>query len=247
MAARDEILEYAAELLELDSFSDYGPQGMQVAGADEVAKIVCAVSSSLELFQRAAAAGAQLVLVHHGLLWSSEPRVIDRRVRRRLQALFDADLTLAAYHLALDAHPQVGNNALLARELGVADDEAFVVIGRRGRLPAAEPLETFLARVRERIAPEPLVFAEGPDVVERVAIVSGGGGRYFAEAAAAGCDLFLTGEPEEPSLHLARELGVTFVAAGHYATERLGVRALTAHLADRFGLDWEFVELPNPV
>jgi dinuclear metal center YbgI/SA1388 family protein len=247
MAARDEILEYAAELLELDSFSDYGPQGMQVAGADEVTKIVCAVSSSLELFQRAAAAGAQLVLVHHGLLWSNEARVIDGRVRRRLQALFDADVTLAAYHLALDAHPEVGNNALLARELGVADDEPFVVIGRRGRLPAAEPLETFLARVRERIAPDPLVFAEGPDVVERVAIVSGGGGRYLADAAAAGCDLFLTGEPEEPSLHLARELDVTFVAAGHYATERLGVQALTAHLAERFGLDWEFVELPNPV
>ena len=247
MAARDEILEYAAELLELDSFSDYGPQGMQVAGAEEVTKIVCAVSSSLELFQRAAAAGAQLVLVHHGLLWSNEPRVIDARVRRRLQALFDADVTLAAYHLALDAHPEVGNNALLARELGVADDEPFVVIGRRGRLPAAEPLETFLARVRERIAPDPLVFAEGPDVVERVAIVSGGGGRYLADAAAAGCDLFITGEPEEPSLHLARELGMTFVAAGHYATERLGVQALTAHLAERFELDWEFVELPNPV
>jgi dinuclear metal center YbgI/SA1388 family protein len=247
MAARDEILEYAAELLDLASFSDYGPQGMQVAGADEVTKIVCAVSSSLELFERAAAAGAQLVLVHHGVLWSNEPRVIDRRVRRRLQALFDADLTLAAYHLALDAHPEVGNNALLARELGVADAESFVVIGRRGRLPSPEPLEAFLTRIREQIAPDPLVFAEGPEAVERVAIVSGGGGRYLADAAAAGCDLFLTGEPEEPSLHLARELGVTFVAAGHYATERLGVQALTARLADRFGLDWEFVELPNPV
>jgi dinuclear metal center YbgI/SA1388 family protein len=247
MAGRDEILEYAAELLDLGSFSDYGPQGMQVAGADEVTKIVCAVSSSLELFQRSAAAGAQLVLVHHGLLWSNEPRVIDTRVRRRLQALFDADLTLAAYHLALDAHPEVGNNALLARELGVADDEPFAGIGRQGRLPTPEPLEAFLGRVQKRIAPEPLVFAEGPSHVERVAIVSGGGGRHLAEAAAAGCDLFLTGEPEEPSLHLARELEITFVAAGHYATERLGVQALAARLAERFGLDWEFVELPNPV
>jgi dinuclear metal center YbgI/SA1388 family protein len=173
--------------------------------------------------------------------------VIDVRVRRRLQALFDADLTLAAYHLALDAHPEVGNNALLAREVGVSDDEPFAGIGRRGRLPHPEPLETFLARVRERIAPEPVVFAEGPKLVERVAIVSGGGGRHLADAAAAGCDLFLTGEPEEPSLHLARELGVTFVAAGHYATERLGVQALTSRLADRFALDWEFIELPNPV
>ncbi|MGE5272655.1 MAG: Nif3-like dinuclear metal center hexameric protein [Verrucomicrobiota bacterium] len=247
MARRDEILEYAAELLDLAAFSDYGPQGLQVVGADEVAKVVCAVSSSLELFQRAAAAGAQLVVVHHGLLWNNESRVIDARVRRRLQALFDADLTLAAYHLALDAHPEVGNNALLAHELGIVDVEPFVDIGRRGRFPTPEPLESVLARVRERIAPEPLVFAEGAELVERVGIVSGGGGHHLADAAAAGCDLFLTGEPEEPSLHLARELGISFVAAGHYATERLGVRALTARLAERFALDWEFVELPNPV
>jgi dinuclear metal center YbgI/SA1388 family protein len=247
MAQRDEILGFAAELLDLGSFADFGPQGMQVAGAEEVAKIVCAVSSSLELFERAAAAGAQLVLVHHGLLWEKEPRTIDLRMRRRLQALFDADLTLAAYHLALDAHPEVGNNALLAGELAVAVERPFAGIGAGGRLAGPEPLETFLGRVRERIAPEPLVFAQGPDPVERVAIVSGGGGRHLAEAAAEGYDLYLTGEPEEPSLHTARELGITFVAAGHYATERLGVQALTVRLAERFGLEWEFVELPNPV
>jgi dinuclear metal center YbgI/SA1388 family protein len=247
MARRDEILDYAAELLDLASFRDYGPQGMQVAGSDEVAKIACSVSSSLELFRRAAGVGAQLVLVHHGLIWDNEPRVVDATVRRRLEALFAADLTLAAYHLALDAHPEVGNNALLAHELGVADDEPFGSIGRGGRLPSPAPLEAFLARVRERIAPEPLVFAEGPDLVERVAIVSGGGGRYLRDAAAEGYDLFLTGEPEEPNLHLARELGVTFIAAGHYATERLGVQALAARLAERFDLEWQFIELENPV
>ena len=220
---------------------------MQVAGADEVSKVVCAVSSSLELFERAAAAGAQLVIVHHGILWENEPRTIDERVRRRLQALFDADMTLAAYHLALDAHPEIGNNALLARELGVEVDGPFASVGQRRPPRRPQPLEAFLARVRERIAPDPLVFAEGPDPVERVAILSGGGGRYLADAAAAGYDLYLTGEPAEPSLHLARELGITFVAAGHYATERLGVQALTARLAERFGLEWEFVELPNPV
>jgi len=247
MARRDEILEYAAELLDVESFSDYGPQGLQVVGAEEVAKIACAVSSSLELFQRAAEARAQLLLVHHGLLWDKESRVIDTRVRRRLQALFDADLTLAGYHLALDAHPEIGNNALLAGELGLEAGEPFAGIGRAGRLHAPEPLDAFLARVRERIASDPLVFAHGSAMVERVAIVSGGGGRYLVEAAAAGCDLLLTGEPEEPSLHLARELGITFVAAGHYATERLGVQALAARLADRFDLEWEFIELPNPV
>jgi dinuclear metal center YbgI/SA1388 family protein len=245
MARRDEIISFADELLDLGSFEDYGPQGLQVAGAEEVTRIVCAVSASLELFQRAAAAGAQLVIVHHGLLWDNESRVIDRRVRRRLQTLFDADINLAGYHLALDAHPEVGNNALLARELGVEVDGPFLDWGVGGRVFTT--LEDFLARVRERIAPEPLVFAEGPAELSRVAIVSGGGQRYLPDAAAAGYDLYLTGEPAEPSLQLARELGITFVAAGHYATERLGVQALTARLAERFGLEWEFVELPNPV
>lgn len=185
------------------------------------------------------------MIVHHGLLWDNESRVIDRRVRRRLQTLFDADINLAGYHLALDAHPEVGNNALLARELRVEVDGPFLDFGVGGRTAAT--LDDFVARVRERIAPEPLVFAEGPGEIIRVAIVSGGGARYLPQAAAEGYDLFLTGEPAEPSLHLARELGITFVAAGHYATERLGVQALTARLAERFGLEWEFVELPNPV
>jgi dinuclear metal center YbgI/SA1388 family protein len=245
LARRDDIIAFAAELLDLDSFPDYGPQGLQVAGTEEITRVVCGVSSSLELFERAAAAGAQLVIVHHGLLWDSESRVIDRRVRRRLQTLFDANINLAGYHLALDAHPEVGNNALLARELGVEVEGPFLDFGIGGR--TSTTLDDFLAGVRERIAPEPLVFAEGPYEITRVAIVSGGGARYLPQAAAEGYDLFLTGEPAEPSLHLARELGITFVAAGHYATERLGVQALTARLAERFGLEWEFVELPNPV
>lgn len=245
MARRDEIIAYANKLLDLGAFKDYGPQGLQVEGAEEVTRVVCAVSSSLELFERAAAAGAQLVIVHHGLLWENEPRVIDRRVRRRLQTLFDADINLAGYHLALDAHPEVGNNALLARELGVEVDGPFLDFGVGGRVSATR--EDFVARVREKIAPDPLVFAEGPDELERVAIVSGGGSRYLTDAAAAGYDLYVTGEPAEPSLHLAKELGITFVAAGHYATERLGVMALTEKLAEHFDLEWEFLELPNPV
>ncbi len=247
MARRDDILGYAAELLDLDAFPDYGPMGLQVAGAEEVVRIACGVSASLELFERAAAAGANLLVVHHGLLWDNEPRTIDLRMKRRLRALFDADVTLAAYHLALDAHPEVGNNALLARELGVEAERPFAQIGVGGRLSAPQPVEAFAARVRERLGSTPLVFAEGPDPVERVAICSGGAGRHLPDAAREGYDLFLTGEAEEPSLQTARELGITFVAAGHYATERLGVQALAARLAERFGLEWEYIELANPV
>jgi len=247
MARRDEILAHAAELLDLDAWPDYGPMGMQVIGSEEVHKIVCAVSASRELFERAAEAGAQLVVVHHGILLDRDSRVIDRRMKGRLEALFTADLTLAGYHLALDAHPEIGNNALLARELGVQAERPFARIGLGGSLPESMSVDAFAERVRDRLGSEPLVFAEGPEHVQRVAINSGKAGNDIGLAAAEGYDLLLTGEPEEGSLHTARELDVNFVAAGHYATERLGVQALAARLAERFGLEWEFVELPNPV
>jgi dinuclear metal center YbgI/SA1388 family protein len=245
MAARDEIIAYADELLDLDSFKDFGPQGLQVVGADDVSRVICAVSSSLELFRRAADAGAQLVIVHHGVLWENESRVIDRRVRRRLETLFGADINLAGYHLALDAHPELGNNALLARELGVEVDGPFMELGVGGR--TAQRLEDLLARIRARINPDALAFAHGSGEVDRVAIVSGGAARYLTDAAAQGYDVYITGEPAEPSQALARELDITFVAAGHHATEKLGVQALTEKLANRFNLEWEFIDLPNPV
>lgn len=247
MADRDEILDFASELLDLEAYPDYGPMGMQVAGAREVDRIACGVSSSLELFERTAAAGAQLLVVHHGLLWDRDSRVIDDALRRRLKVLVDAEITLAAYHLALDAHPEVGNNALLARELGIEPAETFAEIGFGGPLTEAVTVDEFAARVREQLGSDPVVFAHGPERIERAAVITGGAARYLADAAREGYDLFLTGEPSEPSLHTARELGIHFVAAGHYATERIGIQALAERLAERFDLDWEFIDLPNPV
>jgi dinuclear metal center YbgI/SA1388 family protein len=247
MAGRDEILEYARELLDLDSFPDYGPMGMQVAGSREVHRIACGVSASRDLFERAAETGADLVIVHHGLFWDNDPRVVDERIKGRLRPLFEADMTLAAYHLALDAHPEIGNNALLAEQLGVEVEGPFARIGYGGRLTDPTGIDGFVARVHDRLGWEPLVFAEGPDTIDRAAIVSGGAARYVAEAAAEGYDVFLTGEAAEPTLHTARELGIHFVAAGHYASERLGIQALASRLAERFAVDWEFIELPNPV
>jgi dinuclear metal center YbgI/SA1388 family protein len=246
-ADRDEILAFADELLELEAYPDYGPMGLQVAGTREVDRIACGVSASLELFEQTAAVGAQMLLVHHGLLWEKDSRVVDDPLRRRLKTLLDEEITLAAYHLALDAHPEVGNNALLARELGVEPSERFVEVGFGGPLAEPATVEEFTERVRGALGREPLVFPHGPARVERAAIVTGGAGRHLADAAHEGYDLFLTGEPEEPSLHIARELGIHFVAGGHYATERIGVQALARRLADQFGLDWEFIDLPNPV
>jgi dinuclear metal center YbgI/SA1388 family protein len=247
VADRDEILAFAHELLDLDSYPDYGPMGLQVEGSREVTRIACGVSASLDLFERAAQSGGELLLVHHGLIWNSDPRVVAGPFRRRLQALFDADITLAAYHLALDAHPEVGNNALLARELGIEPERAFAQIGWGGRLAEPAGIEEFTERVRAAVGAVPLVFAHGPERIERAAVVTGGGAKYLPDAGQEGYDLFLTGEAAEPTLHTARELGIHFVAGGHYATERIGIQALARTLAERFGLEWEFIELPNPV
>ena len=248
MARREEIIAFCDELLDVGAYPDYGPMGLQVVGAPEVDRVACSVSASRELFERAAEAGAQLVLVHHGLFWEKDPRAVGLLMRERLRALFDADLNLAAYHLALDAHPELGNNALLCAELGVAPERRFADgLGFGGPLEKPVRMSELAERVQERLDRLPLVFPYGPERVERVAVCSGGAARYLEQAAAEGYDCFVTGEAAEPTKHAAKEAGIHFVAAGHYATETLGVRALAARLADRFGLAWEFVDLPNPV
>jgi dinuclear metal center YbgI/SA1388 family protein len=246
LARRDDIVKYANELLEVERFPEYGPPGLQVVGSQDVAKLVCGVSSSRELFERAAGSGAQMALVHHGLFWRNEPLVIDRRLRGRLQALFGGDVSLVAYHLALDAHPELGNNALLAQRLGATYEGTFAEIGAAARLDGVSP-EELERRLEDATGRVPLVFAHGPERIERVAIVTGGGGARVIQAAHEGFDAFVTGEPEEPASQTARELGIHFLAGGHYATETFGVNALAARLAREFGLDWEFVDLPNPV
>jgi dinuclear metal center YbgI/SA1388 family protein len=247
VASRDEIVSFANEFLDIGSYPDYGPMGLQVVGAADVAKIACGVSASRELFERAAGAGAQLVIVHHGLFWEKDSRVIGPVQRARLEALFNGDLTLVAYHLALDAHPEIGNNALLADELGVQREGRFTDWGYGGRLATPMPASEFSALVQEKLDRPPLVFAYGPEEIERVAVLTGGAARYVSDAAQEGYDCFVTGEADEPTKHAAKEAGIHFIAGGHYATETLGVRALAAKLADQFGVEWEFIDLPNPV
>ena len=247
MASRDEILAFANEYLELSSYPDYGPMGLQVVGSDDVAKIACSVSASRELFERAIEVGAQLVLVHHGLVWDKDSRVVDRVMRSRLEALFAGELTLAAYHLALDAHPEIGNNALLADELGIERERRFTDWGYGGKLAQQVGISDFSEVVHEKLGRMPLVFSYGPETIERVAVLTGGAARYVGQAAAEGYDCFVTGEADEPTKHAAKDAGIHFVGGGHYATETLGVQALSRKLAEKFGLQWEFVDLPNPV
>ena len=246
MARRDEIVAFADGLLEVEKWPEFGPAGLQVVGADEVTRIACGVSASLELFERAAETGAELLVVHHGLFWRSEPLAVDRRLRGRLAALFRADMTLLAYHLALDAHPEVGNNVQLARRLGIEPDRPFAGIGVGGSLSPV-PLTELVERVRSVTGREPFVFAEGPAEVTRVAVLTGAGGYELIGAGREAYDCLVTGEPEEPSLQAARELGISLIAGGHHATERLGVQALAERIGAEFGLPWEFVEVENPV
>jgi dinuclear metal center YbgI/SA1388 family protein len=252
LASRDDIVAYLDDLLEIDSFTDYGPNGLQVPGAEEVSLVATGVSAQRELFERAASDGAQLVLSHHGLFWDFLPRTLGPAMKERLRILFDADLSLAAYHLPLDAHPEVGNNALICAALGLEPAEPFAEhkgrpIGFVGRSAEGMPFAELRARCAKVFGQEPFVWDAGPETVHRVGVVSGGAPGNFGEAIARGVDAFITGETAEHVMAEARENRVHFIAGGHYATETFGIRRLGELVAERFGVEHRFVNIPNPI
>jgi dinuclear metal center YbgI/SA1388 family protein len=247
-----ELIAYLDDLLESSAFADYGPNGLQVPGRDDVAHVVTGVSASAELFERAAALDGDLVLVHHGLFWGEPAGPVSPALKRRLKLLFDHDLALAAYHLPLDAHPELGNNALIATGLGAISAEPFAVhrgraIGVIATFDPPRPRAQLVADVAALTQRDPLVFPAGPEQVRRLGIVSGSAADDIQEAIALGLDAFLTGEPAERIMSIAHEGDVTFLAAGHYATETFGIRALDELLARHFDLRHTFVDIPNPV
>ena len=252
MAKIDDIIRTLDELLRPTDFQDLGPNGLQVPGANEVTRVLTGVSATLELHERAVELGAELVLVHHGLFWNFHPAGLTPLLAARLRPLFKHDINLAGYHIPLDAHPEVGNNAILARELGCVEIEPFgaykgTFIGRRGTF--AEPLtpSELHARVHEVTGRRPLLLGAGPERIGSIGIVSGSAADTLNEAVAAGLDAFLTGEPREHITAEAAENRVHFVAAGHHATETFGVRALGELLADRFAVEHVFFDQLNPV
>lgn len=255
MAARThEIVAFLDDLLEIERFSDYGPNGLQVPGGETVTRVVTGVSAQLELFERAVEHGAELVLAHHGILWDFDPRRIGPAHARRLRALLANDVALAAYHLPLDAHLDVGNNALLAAGLGATRTEpAFshsgTTIGVVAHFDQADglPIEELIARVATLTDRDPLVYPAGPPAVRTLGIVSGGAAGDISTAIELGLDAFMTGEPKEHVMAQARENGIHFLAAGHYATETFGIRRIGELVAERFGVDHRFVDVPNPV
>ncbi len=251
MAQRAELLQYLDELLEPGRFQDYCPNGLQVEGGERVERIVSGVTASRALLERAIAVGADTVLVHHGYFWKGEDPCVTGMKARRLALLLGAGVNLLAYHLPLDAHPVYGNNRQLAERLGIVvtgelDTGHRPALGLHGELPAAQPVTELRGMLAARLGREPLHVAGGPARIRTLAWCSGAGQDFIDAAARQGVDAYLSGEISERTAHAAREQGLHYFAIGHHASERYGVAALGAHLAQRFAVWHEYVEVDNP-
>lgn len=249
MVALKELVDYTNELLDVTSFADYCPNGLQVEGRAEVKRLVSGVTASQALIEAAVGAGADVLLVHHGWFWKGESPCVTGMRRRRLKTLLEADISLLGYHLPLDAHAKYGNNTRLAGVLGLEPEGRFgdLQLAQYGHLPRpldapglCEVLESTLGRSPQHIPGSALQL-------ERVGWCTGAAQSYITAAAELGLDAFISGEISEQTVHVAREAGIHYFAAGHHATERFGACALGEHLAERFGLQHRFVDIDNPV
>ena len=248
------LADHLAEYLAISEVSDYGPNGIQVEGTDQIGKLVTGVSSCQELFDRAHEAGADAILVHHGLFWDGMPYSLTGMQYRRVRTLIEGGMSLLAYHLPLDRHAVVGNNAVAALAAWAGRSGALrTTSGSRYRLSRSPSRTDSLPRLcwsASRTSTVRLPSASRPtpeDPVSSVAIISGGAQKELHQAVAAGLDVFVTGEASEWVMNVALESGTRFVSAGHYATERLGVQVLGERIADQFGIEVEYIDVPNPI
>lgn len=251
MITRDELLSYTNTLLNSAAFQDYCPNGLQVEGRAQIRTLVSGVTASQALVDAAVAAGADALLVHHGYFWKGEDPCITGMKQRRLGSLLAAGINLLVYHLPLDAHAELGNNAQLGAELGFSVEGWFgdgrgPAIACHTTLPEALSGAALAQRIAAALDREPQFISGGEHLIQRIGWCSGAAQGYIEAAAALGLDAFISGEISEPTVHVARECGIHYVAAGHHATERYGVRALAAHLAERFGLQHLHIDMDNP-
>ncbi|HKJ09977.1 MAG TPA: Nif3-like dinuclear metal center hexameric protein [Gammaproteobacteria bacterium] len=252
MVALHELVGYTDRLLAADEFADYSPNGLQVEGRPQVRKLVSGVTASLALIEAAIAAGADALLVHHGYFWKGEDQRVVGMKRARLAKLLAADVSLLAYHLPLDAHPDYGNNVQLAKMLDFAVQGRFGAGGRGPELALWGALQSPLSatglgeHLAARLGRPPLHVAGGPSTIRTLGWCTGAAQSFIEAAASNGLDAFISGEISEPTVHVARECGIHFFAAGHHATERYGARALGAHLGAHFGLEHAFIDIDSP-
>jgi len=249
---RDRIVGFLRDRLDRDRMSDASLNGLQVEGKEEVRKIVFGVSASLELFRLAAARGADMIVVHHGLFWGGHPYTVTGGLRKKLDLLLSKGISLVAWHLPLDRHPSDGNNARILRLLGARGQRPFGMdngnaIGVRGTFARPRTIPWIESVLERELSSRPLSFPFGPKAVRTIGIISGGAARMFEQAVAEGLDLFLTGEASEFVQEYARENRTSFIAGGHYNTEKPGAQALAGLLRAKFGLRTEFIDVPNPV
>ena len=245
----NELRDYNASLLQTNLFKDYCPNGMQVEGRGQVRRIATAVTASQQVLDAAIAWGADAILVHHGYFWRNEDTTIVGIKKKRIAQLLRNDVSLLAYHLPLDAHAELGNNAQLGKLLGLAEQGRF---GEQnmvwlGSLAQPQTLTSFTQQITQSLQRAPQVIGDANKSIRKVAWCSGAAQGYFEAAIAQGVDAYITGEISEQNFHLANETGVAFIAAGHHATERFGIQALGKHLAEKFGLEHRFFDQANPV
>lgn len=246
---RNELVNYLDSYLEIQEIADYGPQGLQVEGREEVRRIIGTVDAHMPCVNAALQRRGDLLLVHHGIFWG-EPQRIVGQYGALVHTLLSAELNLYAAHLALDGHREVGNNVELARRLGLEvidwwGNAKGTLIGVIARAPSNTKLDYLVTRYEQSVGPTSLVQSHGARSVERVAILSGFGAGHIAEAARLGCDTFLTGETSHAHFYDARNAGINIIYGGHYTSETVGVQALGAHLKNKFDIEFEFVDLPT--
>jgi len=248
---RGDLAQYLAETLDINRFRDFCPNGLQVEGRSTIENLVTGVTASRALIEAAISAGADTILVHHGYFWRGEDARITGQKHQRLKLLLAYDINLFAYHLPLDMHPEFGNNAQLGRVLGLIAEKNFGEDGLGWLGTSAEPaVKTVgdLARVVEsRLGRAPLVIGDPEQAIGQVGWCTGAAQSLLGDAIAAGANTYLSGEISEPTVHLARESGVAYLACGHHATERYGIQALGAYIAEKFGIRHQFIDVPNPV
>lgn len=249
MAELSAVVEYANELLKINQFKDYCPNGLQVEGRSQVKKIVSGVTACQALIDEAIQEQADLLLVHHGYFWRGEDASITGIKQRRIKVLLNNGVSLLAYHLPLDAHPELGNNANLAVKLGFQIEGVLTseLIGNYGSLAQVVDVEGLAARISIALEREPLVIPAGPEKIKRVGWCTGAAQNYIDQAISLGLDAYISGEISEQTVHQARESGIHYFAAGHHATERYGVQSLGERLAQQFDISHQYIDIDNPV
>jgi dinuclear metal center YbgI/SA1388 family protein len=251
MIKRDILTSYLSEYLKVSDFKDMAPNGLQVSGISQIKKIVTGVSASVELFEHAIEKNADAIIVHHGIIWDFERPVYTGGYRERVRLLLENNINLYAFHLPLDAHPEIGNNVQIGKALDVQNMQPFgdykgQYIGMRGEMQPM-PADVFFKKVERVMKRDLLIFPYGPPTVKTAGIISGGAQKEITQAVSAALDLYLTGEVSEHIMHYAKEEKIHFISAGHYATEKFGIHALGDHLSKKFKIEVTFEDIPNPV